>query len=126
MQSNSESAKGSSSFDTSQFAIWELNQASISPVSPTSSNSTDSEYQLNPLTPTSDPSDPKLEFRCSSCEIYLRRMHGLENELQILTNNIYCLFKTAKEEIQRKDKLIQEKDELIKQLKKTKTKQYNK
>lgn len=126
MQSNSEFAKDSSSFDTGQFAIWELNQASTSPVSPTSSNLTDSEYQLNPLTPTSDPSDPKLEFRCSSCEIYLRRMHGLENELQILTNNIYCLFKTAKEEIQRKDKLIQEKDELIKQLKKTKTKQYNK
>ncbi|KAK6588964.1 hypothetical protein RS030_263664 [Cryptosporidium xiaoi] len=60
-----------------------------------------------------EPYDPS----CSSCKIYYRRILGLENELQILTNNIYSLFKTAKEEIQRKNKLIEEKDNIINELK---------
>ncbi|KAH8583495.1 uncharacterized protein ELE39_000263 [Cryptosporidium sp. chipmunk genotype I] len=124
MRSNLGPAKSPPASDTNQFAIWELSKA---PTSPTSSNSPNSEYLLNPSASTSDPSGLKFEPKCSSCEIYFRRMNGLENELQILTNNIYCLFKTAKEEIQRKDKLIQEKDEIIRQLKKTKmNKQYSK
>ncbi|KAJ1611002.1 hypothetical protein OIY81_1856 [Cryptosporidium canis] len=100
-------------FDTSQFDTWELDEISISP------------KPNEP--PFEDSNKHKHDSKCSSCELYLRRINGLENELQILTNNIYSLFKTAKEEIQRKDKLIQEKDELIKQLRKTKTtKQSNK
>ncbi|KAH8741252.1 hypothetical protein FG386_000159 [Cryptosporidium ryanae] len=62
-----------------------------------------------------EPYDPS----CSFCKIYYRRILGLENELQILTNNIYSLFKTAKEEIQRKNKLIEEKDNIINELKLT-------
>ncbi|KAJ1606127.1 hypothetical protein OJ253_2848 [Cryptosporidium canis] len=99
--------------DTSQFDTWELNEISISP-------------KTNEP-PFEDSTKHKPDSKCSSCELYLRRINGLENELQILTNNIYSLFKTAREEIQRKDKLIQEKDDLIKQFRKTKsTKQTNK
>lgn len=129
MQSNLKIVEDPLDFDANQFAIWELNQTSGSPVSPVSStspNSPTSAYLLNQSTPISESSNYEFKPKCSSCEIYFRRMNGLENELQILTNNIYSLFKTAKEEIQRKDKLIQEKDEIIKQLKIEKaTKRYS-
>ncbi|KAF7459426.1 hypothetical protein HWI79_4 [Cryptosporidium felis] len=95
------------------------------PNSDTDQVRTGSESNLSPLLPplpqtpdlsiSSFPGD-QINPMCSSCEIYLRRMTGLENEVQILTNNLYSLFKTAKEEIQRKDKLIKEKDDIIENL----------
>lgn len=122
MYTNLETLTKCPALDTSQLDIWELNEASVSPNSATSHCLPDAPTQTCNNSP-----DTKHEQKCClSCEIYLRRINGLENELQILTNNIHSLFKTAKEEIQRKDKLIQEKDDIIRQLRKTKTNKQHK
>ena len=50
---------------------------------------------------------------CKSCEVYLAKIDALEREIEILINNMTCLYKTAQDEIKRKDRKIDNLNKLI-------------